>query len=250
MGPSHRRTDIELFNEEACVEFQFWSHLAFTLWKLAGRQLRTEKPQVARGDYLRWLNASLFSLNLALLAIPVVSVRMKYPVLMIGQRIFFFVSAHWPFPIPSVVRIADPNGLGFAALVLSSAGLLFVLFLMTSRLQLVANFPRVVPGIVAVAGLPVVIKLLQGIPPAPCVEAVAAAVCVMLYLYGRWRLPSLINILMLGLHFAFWFWGTAREFWYWPVYPLIGFCSAVVWGLYVKQSEQSTNLESSEAKFA
>jgi hypothetical protein len=227
------------------------SHSAFTLWKLAGRQLRTEKPQVARGDYLRWLNASLFSLNLALLVIPVVSVRMKYPVLMIGQRIFSFVSSHWPFPIPWVVRIAEPNGLGFAALVLCSAGLFFVIFLMTARLQLVANFLRLVPGIVAVAGLPVVIKLLQGIPFALYVEVVAAAVCVLLYLYGRWRLPSLVSILMLGLHFAFWFWGTARVIWYWPVYPLIGFCSAVVWGIYVKQSEQSTNPRSRvEAKFA
>jgi len=121
----------------------------------------------------------------------------------------------------------------------------------TARLQLVANFLRLVPGIVAVAGLPVVIKLLQGIPFALYVEVVAAAVCVLLYLYGRWRLPSLVSILMLGLHFAFWFWGTARVIWYWPVYPLIGFCSAVVWGIYVKQSEQSTNPRSRvEAKFA
>ena len=57
----------------------------------------------------------------------------------------------------------------------------------------IASFLRLVPGIAAVAGFPVVIKLLQGIPPALYVEVLAAAVCMLLYLYGRWRLPSLAS---------------------------------------------------------
>jgi len=202
--------------------------------------MSTEKARSGYGAYLRWLNMLLLSLNAALLVIPVVSVRMKYPVLTIGQRIFYFVSAHCPFPVP-VVRTTDPNRLGFAALALSSATLLFVLLLGTMRLQLVPNVIRVVPGIVAVAGFPIYIKLLQGIPFALYVEPVAAAACVLLYFYGRWKLPSLVSILLLGLHFAFWFWGTPLEIW--PGYPLIGFCSAVVWAIYMKQSEQSPNLE-------
>jgi hypothetical protein len=202
-----------------------------------------------RRGYLRWLNALLFSLNSTLLVVPVASERMKYPVLMIGRRIRYFVYAHWPFPIPLFVRAAAPYRLDFAALVLSSAGLLFLLFVMTARLRAISNFLRPVPGVVAVVGLPVFIKLFQGIPFALYVEPVAAAACVLLYFYGRWRLPSLVSILLLGLHSAFWFWGTRLETWYWPVYPLIGFCSAVVWAVHVKQSEQSPNPQSSEAKF-
>jgi hypothetical protein len=210
--------------------------------------LSTEKPRFGHSGYLRWLNALLFSLNSALLVIPVASVRMKYPVLMIGRRIRYLVYAHWPFPIPLFVRAADPYTLDFAALVLSSAGLLFLLFVMTARLRAGSNFLRLVPGVVAVVGLPIFIKLLQGIPFALYVEPVAAAVCVLLYFYGRWRPPSLVSILLLALHSAFWFWGTRLETWYWPAYPLIGFCSAVVWAVYVKQSEQSPNPKLSKAK--
>ena len=200
---------------------------------------------MGRSGYMRWLNALLFSLNSALLVIPVASVRMKYPVLMIGRRIWYFVYAHWPFPIPSYVRAADSYRLDFAALALSSAGLLFLLFVMTARLRASSDFLRPVPGVVAVAGLPVFIKLLHGIPFALYVEPVAAAVCVLLYFYGRWRLPSLVSILLLGLHSAFWFWGTPPlETWYWPVYPLIGFCSAVVWAVHVKQETIKTKSES------
>lgn len=116
--------------------------------------MSTEKPRFGHCGYLRWLNALLFSLNSALLLIPVASVRMKYPVLMIGRRIRYFVYAHWSFPIPLFARAADPYTLDFAALVLSSAGLLFLLFVMTARLRAGSNFLRPVPGVVAVVGLP------------------------------------------------------------------------------------------------
>jgi hypothetical protein len=199
----------------------------------------TQKTESGHGVYVGWLNALLFSLNVALLFVPIISLRMKYPILMIGRRIFYFVSAHWPIQIPSAVREADPNRLGFATLVLSFAALLCVLLLVTAQLRLVAKFLRVVPGIMAVAGFPAYIKLLQGIPVALYAEIVAASVCVLLYAYGKWKLPSFVGILLLGLHFAFWFWGTPFQIW--SGYPLIGFCSAVVWAIFLKQSEQSPN---------
>ena len=62
--------------------------------------MSTEKARSGRGVYLRWLNMLLLSLNTVLLVIPVVSVRMKYPVLMIGQRIFYFLFARGLFPVP------------------------------------------------------------------------------------------------------------------------------------------------------
>jgi hypothetical protein len=201
----------------------------------------TQKTQSGRGVYMGVLNALLFSLNVALLFVPIISLRMKYPILLVGQRIFYFVSAHWPIQIPSAVRTADPNRLGFATLVLSLTALLCVLLLVTSQFRLVAKFLRVLPGIIAVVGFPTYVKLLQGIPAALYPEPVAASVCVLLYAYGKWKLPSLVGLLLLGLHFAFWFWGTPFQIW--SGYPLIGFCSAVVWAIFLKQSEQSPNPE-------
>ena len=194
----------------------------------------TQKTQSGYGVSLGVLNALLFSLNAALLFVPIISVRMKYPILLVGQRIFYFVSAHWPIQIPSAVRTADPNRLGFATLVLSLTALLCVLLLVTSQFRLVAKFLRVVPGIIAVVGFPTYIRLLQGIPVALYPEPIAASVCVLLYAYGKWKLPSLVGLLLLGLHFAFWFWGTPFQIW--PGYPLIAFCSAVVWAIFLKQS--------------
>jgi len=136
----------------------------------------------------------------------------------------------------------------FAALVLTSAGLLFVFFLATAQLRPVANQLRLMPGIVAVVGLPIVVKLLYGIPFVLYIELVAAAACVLLHLFGKWRLPSLIGILLLVSHFAFWFWGTPTwQIWFWPAYPLVGFFSVVVWAAYVKEAEHSPNSEANEA---
>ena len=126
----------------------------------------TQKTQSGHGVSVGVLNALLFSLNAALLFVPIISVRMKYPILLVGQRIFYFVSAHWPIQIPSAVRTADPNRLGFATLVLSLTALLCVLLLVTSQFRLVAKFLRVVPGIIAVVGFPTYMLTISGSPVA------------------------------------------------------------------------------------
>jgi hypothetical protein len=76
--------------------------------------MSTEKARSGHGVYLRWLNMLLLSLNTVLLVIPVVSVRMKYPVLMIGQRIFYFLFARWLFQFQRPVRTA-PLGWTYSA---------------------------------------------------------------------------------------------------------------------------------------
>ena len=192
---------------------------------LAGRQLSTAKLRFGQSIYLRRFNALLLALNLALLVTPVVSQRMHYPVLMIGRRIRYFIYAHWPLLIPTALRAAEPYRMDFATLVLASSCLFFVFFLVTAHLRLVANQLRLIPGIVAVEGLPFVIGPFMGFSFVLYIQPVAAAACLLLHLFGRWRLPSLVSILLLVSHFAFWFWGTAWtwQIWFWPAYPLVGF---------------------------
>lgn len=189
-----------------------------------------------QSGHLRWLNELLFSLNAALLIIPVASVRMRHPILMIiGRSLFNFAYIHWPFAVPWVVRDTDPSRKYFAALVPASAALLFLLFRITARLSLTRAFLRTAPGVVALAGLPVALRLLEPFPLALFIEVVAAALCALLYLYGKWKLPSPISIFLLVLHFGFWSWGALHWLGLWMTYPLLGFCSALIWGLYVRR---------------
>jgi hypothetical protein len=193
-----------------------------------------------RTQYLRGLNELLFSLNLALLVISVGSVRLKYPLLTIGSRVLDSVYTHLPSLGLSALRDGEPNRQSFAALVLVFAAVLLVVFRITSRFALTDSILRLVPGIFGVIGLPVTLELLQSPPPLLFIEAFVAAVCALLYLFGKWRLPWVIGILLMTLHFVFWSSGVRNIMWFWPVYPAVGFCSVLVWTLYVKQQRLST----------
>lgn len=192
--------------------------------------------------YVLWLDELLFSLNLALLVIPVLSVRLKFQVLTLGHSLRHFVFAHLGFSLPVLVRDAEPNRMDFAALTLTSAAALFLLLRLTARLSLTGALIRAVPGVVAVIGLPLALNSLQRLAPIVLLEAIAATMCVLLYLVGKWRVPSLVNVFLLALHFAIWTWGARQLLFFWFAYPLVGFCSAVAWAIYLKQRAGSTQL--------
>jgi hypothetical protein len=156
---------------------------------------------------------------------------------LIGRRLLYFVYAHSPFAIPTVLR-NDPYSQYFAALVLASAVICFLFFRIAARLSAATAVLRISAGVVAVAGLPLSLRLIQPFPVILFVEIIAASVCVLMYVFGKWNVPYLISILLLGLHFAFWSWGALHQMFFWPLYPVIGFCSALVWALYLKQSAQ------------
>ncbi len=193
---------------------------------------RTVRPR-----YLRWFNELLFSLNLALLVISVASVRLKYPVLTMGGRVLDSVYAHSPSLTSSALRDAEPNRQYFAALVVVFAAILLLIFRTTSRFAFTDSTLQLVPGIFGVVGLPITLKLLQPTPPLLLLEAAVAALGALLYLFGKWRLPWVIGILLMTLHFAFWSSGVWDHMWFWPAYPAVGLSSVLVWTLYVKQQK-------------
>ena len=71
----------------------------------------------------------------------------------------------------------------------------------------------------------------------PLFESAVAVVCAMLFLYGKWPIPPWGSIVLLGLHWCFWGWRLFGPFfWARPpflIFPIVGFCSSLIWGLYV-----------------
>ncbi len=72
-------------------------------------------------------------------------------------------------------------------------------------------------------------------------EVVLALVCVFLYLGGRWRVPWWGNLIMIFLHYGFWFrqFGTdyVLKVYGGPITltPIIGLCTTLAWTLYVRR---------------
>lgn len=71
-------------------------------------------------------------------------------------------------------------------------------------------------------------------------ELVLALFCISVYLYGKWSIPALGSLLVLLLHYAFWFWQFSPLFrtlvrgWGGSVAvtPVVGLCSGLAWILY------------------
>jgi hypothetical protein len=78
------------------------------------------------------------------------------------------------------------------------------------------------------------------------VELAVAVFCLTLYLLGKWPNPAWIGILLLAAHYNFWYWipssNPARADYAGPIAPILGFCSAMAWGLYVARLQQGTTL--------
>jgi hypothetical protein len=71
-------------------------------------------------------------------------------------------------------------------------------------------------------------------------EFVLAVSCFIIYLLGKWPIPGWISILLLAAHYSFWYFipssNPARADYAGPIAPILGFCSAWVWGIYVGRS--------------
>ena len=76
-------------------------------------------------------------------------------------------------------------------------------------------------------------------------EVTTALVCALLYLSGYWTVPSWAGILILGLHYAFWYWAPSTNpslpNYAGPIGPTLGFCSAIAWASYVRLRQAQAN---------
>ena len=68
------------------------------------------------------------------------------------------------------------------------------------------------------------------------VELVIAICCMILYMLGKWPIPGWVGILLLGIHYSFWYWipssNPNRADYAGPIAPILVFCSAWVWAVY------------------
>jgi|SRR5271163_1718269 len=70
-------------------------------------------------------------------------------------------------------------------------------------------------------------------------ELALALVCAWLYIGGRWRFPIWFGVLLLGAHYAYWFWIFGGNYfasnYSGPAAPILGFSSALAWAIYVRR---------------
>lgn len=73
-------------------------------------------------------------------------------------------------------------------------------------------------------------------------EVVLVLVCAILYLSGKWPIPEWGSILIVLVHYGFWFWqfGPYPFFMGYggPVAPAMGLCSTLAWVFYVRGIER------------
>jgi hypothetical protein len=76
-------------------------------------------------------------------------------------------------------------------------------------------------------------------------ELLVALFCVLLYLYGKWPTAKFGSLIILLLHYAFWFWQFSPFFAMFlsgwggavAVVPVVGLCSSLAWMLYLANLE-------------
>jgi hypothetical protein len=79
------------------------------------------------------------------------------------------------------------------------------------------------------------------------VELTVVVVCAVLYLGGKWPFPAWISISLLLGHYAFWYWipstNPGLADYSGPIAPILGFCSALAWGVYVARLREGPQFE-------
>ncbi len=218
-----------------------------SLGKQRGQTMSATQLSSSYEKYLRWLHEILFSLNAMLLILPVASVRIKYPVLILGRSLLNFLLSYVPLLISLLLKRIEPNRLYFTTLLVVTSLAFFAFLRVIGRFATATTLLRTVPGIAAVAGLPIALRFLQAWPPVLFTEVTVAVVCVLFFLYGNWKLPSMVSIFLLALHFGLWCWGAWKELWLWGFYPVVGFLSVVIWAIFVKRLDKGFRAPVTEA---
>ena len=219
------------------------------------------KPNI----FLRLLNEALFSLNLSALIVGAVlawrlDLLLRWSVLIFNNR-----CGGW-------LRVGGPTEnqeMGGILMWLFLAAALFVAIGLLSGFSLTEFLLRTVAGPIAMAGLHLSclypFKSYKSATAALWVPLEVLVVLVLAFRLLRWRpsgLGFLLFLLLLVVHFGILVWATGHTFlpepgvflknsagWFWHFYqaepilgPSLGFCSSLVWGLYVRQSPENCRL--------
>ena len=182
-------------------------------------------------------------------------------------RLWLYYASHYRpellIPMDEVYRLYV---IAFA-LVWGLATEVFICLRMLARFSFTRNLLRTLGGAIAVAGYPLAslyygegrILFLE-------VELAILAVCVVLWAYRRWPVSWPFSIFLLVVHFTLWarfsgFPGVLCCLMFWPgwiwnwspnsneklrlLYPILGFCSTLVWARYFRTSAYSKPISAS-----
>ena len=203
--------------------------------------------------YLRTVHELLFSIYFSVVVLSAEETMGSSWAFMLRS---YYVLHHHP---GALGPIHDPRGERFILFLLAwllAAGI-FALRLALSRFSVITRFLSFVEGVVILGGLPLaLIYTGYGFPLYLEVLLLLSIAYVFLYVYGKWLIPTFVNISFLVFLFSLsaWLgWVPAHTFplgfyillpdWDWVfgtlewtklIYPLLGSCAAVIWALYVK----------------
>jgi hypothetical protein len=224
----------------------------------------TDRDHLSTAKTARWIHEAFFSLNLAFVIMALVFDyaprslishlnRLESAVNGLLQiRQTDFITGYWAFFLPGI------------ALALC----IWLLLRVLSRTQLTAEILRSGAGVAAVSAPPLwwlcttyMRTQRYGWTPLAAFqfyELALALFCVSMYLYGRWPIPAGGSVLILLLHYAFWFWQ------FWPLFGTLlrgwggagavtlvaGLCSSLSWVLYLANLGQESTLRQTPSKAA
>ncbi len=194
--------------------------------------------------WLRLSNELLFSLNLALLIVDEQEARgasrflyyLGYP---IWRGLYPLLARAYGMPHLRLGRVFE-----FFALSILLAAVLFLSLRVMRNLTAIRVVLRVMPGLIAVAGIPMLwLDFPFGFSRWLLLDIIVASLSVALYLFGKWQFNGMWSALILAVHFGLWGWVSAVQVWplwsWWcVVYPVAGLSSTVVWAIYFKRSDE------------
>ena len=191
--------------------------------------------------YMRWLHDALLSSYCSLLFVSIEESR-PFAWSTKGSAVYF-----WH---PHAVSLSRSDLFLFYIELFLIPSLAILAALQLIRLvSLSGTILRVIGGLIAVVGFPLVCLYRNG-PPLLFLEValVIAALSFVLWTYGKWPLSVPLNVTLLILYYSLWsfFGGGARltnrptaEWGVWDyawfVYPLLGFAYTVGWATYFGQ---------------
>jgi hypothetical protein len=193
----------------------------------------------------RWLYELSFSIYLALLVVTEEATKVGSSFL--GKLGYPLLEWVYPLLARLLHRARFEPGLGLHTVVLW--WLLTVIFVLClrvlGRIAVIRTVLRQAAGFVIVAGFPLVwlhpgnqTGLLLATREWLLIEVVFVVACVCLFLYRRWPKGAALGVLVLLLHSGLWGWVSwgAITVGSWSVYLVLGSCTGLVWGFYVRMS--------------
>ena len=224
-----------------------------------------EKDQSNHANYLRYAHEFLFSLNVAFVArwanirLPLKGFYfwdgLEYKLEFAIERYFY----NYSHPNIRFVPKDVEGHTAFLFLTLVAAVCIFLFLGIFSRTSLVREFLRSVAGFVSLLALPAFwlyfTQLYPQFPDLPnpprawlYLELAAAAAGALSFLRGKWPLRSWSGAALIILHHVFWGWLFLGGLYFWhapfeSLFPAVGLCASLAWGLYVKSPIETTELQ-------